>query len=81
VYLAKLSAPFCLQIPAKCTALPYWERAQVRFRQAIGNSTEWDLLLKNVDQICEFAKLAEHGKFTNVIPIKARAATATTDSL
>lgn len=57
-------------------ALPYWERAQVRFLQAIGNSAGWDLLLNNIDQICEFAKLAENGRFTNTLPTQAKAAAA-----
>ncbi len=57
-------------------ALPYWERAQARLRQAIRSGAEWDLLLKHVDRFCELAKLAEHGRFTNKIPEQAKAAAA-----
>ncbi len=49
-------------------ALPYWQRARERLRRAIGDGTEWDTMLKNIDQLCAFSQLAEHGKFSNILP-------------
>lgn len=60
-------------------ALPHWERAQERLRQAIGNMADWDLLLKSIDKICLFAQLAEHGRFANTVAVKAKASAAAGD--
>jgi DNA-binding MarR family transcriptional regulator len=57
-------------------ALPYWQRAEDRLRKAVGNSDDWELLLRSADRICSAAQLAESARFTNIAPIKVKAAAA-----
>ncbi len=55
-------------------AIPYWQRADERLRRAMGSGDELEPLLRNADRICHAAQAAETGRFTNTVPIRAKAA-------
>ncbi len=57
-------------------AIPYWQRADDRLRRAIGANEDWEQLLRIAHRICDAAQTAETGRYSNTVPIRAKAAAA-----
>ena len=60
-------------------ALPYWIRAQERFRHAMEHDTNWDAVIANIDHLCTIARNAELAKCSNAKPERAKSFGAAAD--